>query len=295
MPEGVGSARRATLRIATRSSAQARTQAEVVAAAIGAENVGVATELIFVDTVGDQHQDVPLHTIGGQGVFVKEVQRAVLDGRADIAVHSAKDLPSAPADGLTIGAFTARRDARDALVGSSLDGLALGATVASGSVRRRAQLHALRPDLRFVELRGNIQTRLTKVPTQGAIVMAVAALDILELRDRIAEIIDVDAMVPAVGQGCVAIEHRTDDLVTGAIVGAVDHAPTRRAVEAERAFLAELGTGCSLPIGAHVVDGQLIAFLADDRRALQTTVRLGHDWIVDAAATARSLQAELQP
>ncbi|MCU1364936.1 MAG: hemC [Ilumatobacteraceae bacterium] len=295
MPETPRSAPRATLRIATRSSAQARTQAEVIAAAIEAANADVVTELVFVDTVGDQRQDVPLHTIGGQGVFVKEVQRAVLDGRADIAVHSAKDLPSAPADGLTIGAFTVRRDARDALVGSSLDGLALGATVASGSVRRRAQLHALRPDLRFVELRGNIQTRLSKVPADGAIVMAVAALDILGLRDRIAEIVDVDAMVPAVGQGCVAVEHRTDDFATAAIVAAVDHAPTRRAVEAERAFLAELGTGCSLPIGAHVVDGQLIAFLADDRRALQTTVRLGHDWNSTAAETARGLQAELQP
>ncbi|MCU1396941.1 MAG: hemC [Acidimicrobiales bacterium] len=295
MPEIPGSAPRATLRIATRSSAQARTQAEVIAAAIEAANPDVTTELVFVDTVGDQRQDVPLHTIGGLGVFVKEVQRAVLDGRADIAVHSAKDLPSAPADGLTIGAFTARRDARDALVGSSLDGLALGATVASGSVRRRAQLHALRPDLRFIELRGNIQTRLSKVPADGAIVMAVAALDILGLRDQIAEIVDVDAMVPAVGQGCVAVEHRTDDLATAAVVAAVDHAPTRRAVEAERAFLFELGTGCSLPIGAHVVEGQLIAFLADDRRALQTTVRLGHDWNVTAAASARSLQAELQP
>ncbi|HRE01280.1 MAG TPA: hydroxymethylbilane synthase, partial [Ilumatobacteraceae bacterium] len=247
-----------TVRVATRSSAQARTQAQFVADAIAAANQGVATELVFVDTVGDRRQDVPLHTIGGQGVFVKEVQRAVLDGRADIAVHSAKDLPSAPAEGLTIAAFTARRDARDALVGSTLDGLALGATVATGSVRRRAQLAAMRPDLRFVELRGNIQTRLGKLPPNGALVMAVAALQILGLDDQVAQAMDLDAMVPAVGQGCVAVECRSDDPTVAALVAAVDHAPTRRAVEAERAFLAQLGSGCSLPVGAHVVDGQLL-------------------------------------
>jgi hydroxymethylbilane synthase len=282
------------VRVATRSSAQARTQADIAGRAIAAANPGLDYELVFVDTTGDQRQDVPLHVIGGQGVFVKEVQRAVLDGRADVAVHSAKDLPSTPAVGLTIAAFTARRDPRDALVGSTLDGLALGATVATGSVRRRAQLHALRPDLRFVELRGNIQTRLGKVPPDGAIVMAVAALRILELTDRIAEVLAVDLMTPAVGQGCVAIECRADDVETQRIVAAVDDADTRHAVTAERAFLAELGSGCSLPIGAHVADGQLIAFLADEAgRAVQTTVRLGHDWNQTAVATARSMLAEV--
>lgn len=283
------------MRIATRSSLQALTQAEIVGAAIEATNAGLRTELVFVDTVGDQRQDVPLHAIGGQGVFVKEVQRAVLDGRADLAVHSAKDLPSTPADGLMIVAFTERRDPRDALVGSTLDGLALGATVASGSVRRRAQLHALRPDLVFVELRGNIQTRLGKVPPGGAIVMAVAALHILGLRDQIAQTMDADAMVPAVGQGCVAVECRTDDAATAAVVGRIDHPGTRASVVAERAFLAELGSGCSLPIGAHVADAVLNAFLADDSgRALQTSVRLGHDWNASAAQAARTLFAELQ-
>src|SRR5262249_41972573 len=194
------------VRIATRGSAQARTQAEVVAKALRDANPSCEPELVFVETLGDRRQDVPLHTIGGQGVFVKEVQRAVLDGRADVAVHSAKDLPSEAAEGLTIAAFTARRDPRDALVGSTLDGLRLGATVATGSVRRRAQLHAVRPDLEFVELRGNIGTRLSKVPPDGAIVMATAALHILGLEARIDEALDVDVMVPAVGQGCVAVE-----------------------------------------------------------------------------------------
>lgn len=295
------------IRIATRSSAQARTQASIVGAALQAANPGVATELVFVDTVGDQRQDVPLHTIGGQGVFVKEVQRAVLDGRADIAVHSAKDLPSELAPGLTIVAFTERRDPRDALVGSTLDGLRLGATVATGSVRRRAQLQAIRPDLNFAELRGNIQTRLSKVPADGAIVMAVAALHILEMQDQIAEVMAADAMVPAVGQGCVAVECRTDDVVATSIVTTIDHGPSRRAVVAERSFLAELGSGCSLPIGAHVANGMLSAFLAGGVagdlagdvgsagvRVLQTTVRLGHDWNETAIETARSLLAEIQ-
>jgi hydroxymethylbilane synthase len=288
-----------TLRIATRSSAQARTQAEVIARAIEASSAKWRTELILVDTMGDQRQDVPLHTIGGQGVFVKEVQHAVFAGRADIAVHSAKDLPSQPATSptgatLVIGAYTSRRDARDALVGSTLDGLRLGATVATGSVRRRAQLYAIRPDLHFVELRGNIHTRLSKVPTGGAIVMAVAALEVLGLTDTIAQHMSTDTMVPAVGQGCVAVECRSDDAESLNALATIDHTPTRRAVSAERAFLAELGSGCSLPIGAHVADGHLSAFLADDnRRALQTTVRLGHDWIATAIDTARALHAEI--
>lgn len=291
MQRGVSGPR---LRIATRSSPQARTQAEIVGAAIQRSHPGLVTELVFVETLGDQRQDIALHTIGGQGVFVKEVQRAVLDGYADIAVHSAKDLPSIGADGLTIAAFTERRDPRDALVGSTLDGLRLGATIASGSVRRRAQLRAVRPDLHFEELRGNIQTRLGKVPDNGAIVMAVAALHILGLDDRIAQIMATDVMVPAVGQGCVAIECRSDDRETRGVLGMIDHAATRRAVQTERAFLAELGTGCSLPIGAHVEQGSLLAFIANDTgRVLQTTVRLGQDWTSTAVETARQLHADI--
>jgi hydroxymethylbilane synthase len=208
-------------------------------------------ELVFVDTTGDRRQDVPLHTIGGQGVFVKEVQSAVLDGRADVAVHSAKDLPSTVTNGLVIAAFGERRDPRDVLVGSTLSNLADGATVATGSVRRRAQLRRLRPDLRFVELRGNIPTRLEKIPSDGAIVMAAAALEILGWTDRISEHLSVTDMVPAVGQGSVAVECRADDSITADLLSAIDHRSSRRALEIERAFLAELGSGCSLPIGAH--------------------------------------------
>lgn len=279
-----------SLRLATRGSAQATAQATTVADALRA--AGVDVELVFVETTGDRRTDVPLHTIGGQGVFVKEVQRAVLDGRADLAVHSAKDLPSTPADGLVLAAFCERRSANDALVGRSLADLDSGATVASGSVRRRAQLAVARPDLQFVELRGNIATRLDKVPDGGAIVMAVAALQILGLTDRIAEQLDVATFVPAVGQGCVAVECRSDDSATGGLLHMIDHAPTRRRLEIERAFLAELGSGCSLPVGAHVVDDVLHVFVAGDAgtavEPVLTTIALTGDHAADLDAARRA-------
>ena len=227
---------------------------------------GTAVALVPVETQGDRTQsaNVSLHQIGGQGVFVKEIQQAVLDGRADLAVHSAKDLPSTTEPGLVLAAFLERRDPRDALIGSSLDALAEGATVATGSVRRRAQLGGERPDLRFAELRGNIGTRLEKVPEGGAIVMAVAALQILELTDRIGQTLDPDVFVPAVGQGCVAVEVRADDDRTRSAVAAIDHGATRCAGEIERAFLAELGAGCSSPVGAHVSGAVLTAFLGTE-------------------------------
>jgi hydroxymethylbilane synthase len=283
------------IRIATRGSVQARTQAQFVADALQVAHAGLTVELLFVETMGDRRQDVPLHTIGGQGVFVKEVQRAVLDGRAHLAAHSAKDLPSEVGEGLTIGAFCHRRSAADALIGRSLDELDEGATVATGSVRRRAQLTAVRPDLRFIELRGNIQTRLSKIPDGGAIVMAVAALQVLELTELIAHELPVESFVPAVGQGCVAVECAADDGEIAELLAAVDHGPTRDAVETERAFLATLGSGCSLPVGAHVDDGALRAFLADPTtgRFVRRSTVLADQPIERAAHLARSMQAEL--
>lgn len=239
-----------TLRIATRGSQQALRQAEAAAEHL-AQRAGVSVEFVIVQTTGDQRQDVPLHLIGGQGVFVKEVQRAVLNGRADLAAHSAKDLPSVVAEGLQIAAFCERRSPWDVLVGSALSNLPEGATVATGSVRRRAQLALLRPDLRFVELRGNIQTRLSKVPAGGAIVMAEAALQILGVEERIASRFALHEMVPQAGQGCVALECREGDEATASALALLDHASTRACVEAERAFLATLGSGCSLPVGAY--------------------------------------------
>ncbi len=279
-----------TLRLATRGSAQATAQSTVVADALMAAHPGLRVDLVFVETLGDQRADVPLHQIGGQGVFVKEVQRAVLDGHADIAVHSAKDLPSATADGLSLAAFCERRDPRDALVGAALVDLPDGAIVATGSVRRRALLSAVRPDLRFVELRGNIHTRLSKLPDGGALVMAVAAMQILGLTDRIAEALPVDPFVPSPGQGCVAVECREGDTATSALLRAIDHAPTRRVVMAERAFLAELGTGCSLPVAAHAVDDIVHGFLADPDSG--RSVR-GRAPLAEAASLAAALRREL--
>jgi len=254
----------AVLRIATRSSAQARTQSGHIGELLTAAHPGLTIEYVFVDTHGDLNASTPLHQMGGQGVFVKEVQRAVLEGIADIAVHSAKDVPSQQADGLTIAAIGERRTPNDALVGSRLDDLARGATIATGSIRRRAQLAQLRPDLRFVDLRGNIPTRLSKIPDGGAIVMAVAALEILDMTDHIAEVLALDIAVPMVGQGSVAVECRDDDTLTRDVLSAIDHAQSRRAVEAERAFLSFLGAGCSVPVAAHLsTDGVFRAFMAN--------------------------------
>lgn len=299
------------LRIATRSSRQATTQANVVADRLRSD--GHEVDLVFIETYGDQTQaaEIPLHTIGGQGVFVKAVQQAVLDGRADLAVHSAKDLPTVPMPGLVIGAFTARRNPSDALVGQRLADLAPGATVATGSVRRRAQLALARPDLRFAELRGNIDTRLSKLPAEGAVVVAAAALELLGLVDQIAEVLDPTRFVPAVGQGCVAVEHRTEDPAVASAVARLDDAATRHSVEVERAFLAELGTGCSAPVAAFADAQQVLwTFLApessgagdpnkddeDGGSAVTKRLELSGDPIADqrlAATAARESMREL--
>lgn len=286
-----------TIRLATRSSAQAKKQSEFLAQQLIAADADLVIELVFVETLGDKKADTPLHEIGGQGVFVKEVQRAVLDGHADIAVHSAKDLPSEQQAGLVIAAFTERRTANDALIGATLDGLASGATVATGSVRRRAQLARLRPDLQFVDLRGNINTRLDKIPQNGAIVMAVAALEVLDLQDRITQMLSLDDAVPMVGQGCVAVEVRALDDATRRLLQIIDHAPTRRAVETERAFLNELGAGCTAPIAAHVSpDHMLRAFMANDITSVQLTGSILdiHDHLEVGREIARECQKQLR-
>jgi hydroxymethylbilane synthase len=239
------------LRIATRGSALARWQAQQIAALLGGE-----VTLVVVDTLGDRDKATSLDQLGGRGIFVKEVQAAVLDGRADLAVHSAKDLPSSPelaAPGLVLACVPERGDPRDGLVGSTLDGLAPGAPVATGSARRRALLADLRPDLTFLDLRGNMGTRLDRVPPGGAAIMAVAALDRLGMAERITEALGSDTFVPMVGQGALAVECRADDQPTLDRLAAIEDAPSRRAVDAERAWLATLGGGCDLPAGAHAV------------------------------------------
>jgi hydroxymethylbilane synthase len=236
----------ARLRMATRGSALARWQADHVASLLG-----VDVELVIIKTSGEQHADVPIREVAGRGVFVKEVQDALLAGAADVAVHSAKDLQSTATPGLAIGAMPERGDPRDALVGSTLDDLPTAGQVATGSVRRRAQLAARRPDLTFAELRGNIGTRLEKAAQYDAIVVAAAALERLGLQDRAAELLPVTTMVPQVGQGALAVECREDDGDALAMLRAIEHAATRRAVDAERAFLAAMGGGCDLPVGGY--------------------------------------------
>lgn len=239
------------IRAATRGSALALWQTRHVAALLAP--AGVQVEEVVVSTSGDRLQDVPIHEMGGKGVFVKEVQAAVLDGRADIAVHSMKDLPSGTPDGLLLASVPSRADARDVLIGSTLRDLPHGATVASGSIRRRAQLAALRPDLRFEELRGNIATRLEKAAAFDAIVMAAAALDRLGEEPLVQERLAVDTMLPQVGQGALAIECRVDHAGVHEALLAIQDAEARLLTDAERAFLAELGGDCDLPAGAHAV------------------------------------------
>lgn len=239
------------LRIATRASALARWQAEEVARRLRETSGRLDVELVPLEVTADRRLDVPIWEMGGQGVFVKEVQAALLEGRADLAVHSAKDLPSTEAPGLVLAAFPLRGDPRDALVGRTLGEMRPGATIATGSVRRRAQLAAARPDLAFVGLRGNIATRLGKVPADGAVVVALAALERLGLARQAAEVLDPGLLLPQVAQGTLAVECRADDEQARLAAAAIDHPAVRLVTETERAFLARLGGGCDLPVAAY--------------------------------------------
>ena len=281
------------LRIATRASALARWQAERVGA-----RLGEPVELVLVTTTGDRDQRPDLHAIGGTGVFVKEVQQAVLDGRADLAVHSAKDLPSETPVGLVLASVPERGDPRDALVGAALEALPTGGRVGTGSVRRRAQLAAARPDLVFAPLRGSIETRLRKRAEEGhdAVVVAVCALDRLGLRDHASEVLAPSVLLPQAAQGALGVECRSDDARTRARLAAIDDRVAHAEVRAERAYLAELGGGCTLPCGALarfddstgevVLDAVLAA--PDGHIVLRTRV-VGSDPVEVGAAAARDL------
>ncbi len=278
-----------TIRAATRGSPLARWQTQHVAALLRAVDPEATVELVVVDTQGDQRLDVPIWELGGKGVFAKEVQTAVLDGRADIAVHSAKDLPSSSVPGLVIAAVPERGDPRDALVGSTLADLPDGAEVATGSLRRQAQLAAARPDLRFVGLRGNMATRIAKAAEHDAVVVAAAALDRLGLADQIAERLSTDLVLPQVAQAALAIECRADDLALLELLAAIEHVGARRCVDAERAFLAELGGDCSLPAAAYAtLDGAGSLSIEGRLAAVDGTTVLRHVG-TDGAAVARHL------
>jgi hydroxymethylbilane synthase len=252
--------------IASRGSQLALWQAHWVKQQLAA--LGYPSRIDIVKTTGDKITDVPLAQVGAQvgakGLFTKEIEEALLEGRADLAVHSLKDLPTELPAGLVLAATPAREDPRDALVGKRLADLPAGAKVGTSSLRRAAQLRKIRPDLRIEPVRGNLDTRLRKLD-QGrydAIMLAAAGLKRLGWEDRIAEILSPDIVCPAVGQGALAIETGTTGLLA---CQKLNHAATHSAITAERALLAALGGGCQVPIGAY-------ATVTGDRLSIQAIV-----------------------
>ena len=244
------------VRVATRGSDQALAQSNFVADKIRAASIAVGNpmdvELVLVTTTGDTNRHIQLKDIKERGIFVKEVQIMVAEGDADVAAHSAKDLPSSFGfDGLMLASVPERRDPRDALVGKALAEIPVGGTVATGSVRRQAQLAALRPDLQFVGLRGNIPTRVAKAVEVDAVVVAVAGVTWIGYEDRLVEILDPETFIPQVGQGALAAECREDDKELLEVLHEIEDMRSRIAVEAERGFLGRLGGGCDVPVGAY--------------------------------------------
>jgi hydroxymethylbilane synthase len=258
------------LRIGTRGSPlalwQARYAAQLLQTAVGSPSI----ELVPIETTGDRVHEPALSQIGGDGLFTKEIQRALLADIVDVAVHSLKDLPTAPVPGLILAAVPPRGPTSDVFVSERhqrFDDLPRGATVATGSLRRRAQILYRRPDLHVVELRGNVETRLRKLVEQGldAIILAQAGLERLGLQQHVTEVLDPQWMLPAVGQGALGLECRADDKATLVALKAINDPSTQGAVLAERALLRGLGGGCLVPIGAATE-------VRDDRLELRAAV-----------------------
>jgi len=248
--------------LATRKSKLALAQSNWVKSCIQEVRPGVSVSLLEVTTKGDKILDVPLAKVGGKGLFVKEIEEAMLQGRADLAVHSLKDVPTEIPEGLEVSVFPRREDYRDAFISNKyekIEDLPEGATIGTSSLRRMAQLRKVRPDLRIESLRGNLDTRLKKLDDGqfDAIILAAAGLNRLGLSARIASLIPVDVMLPAIGQGCLGIEFRTEDRETADILSSLHHDKTALCVNSERAFLERLQGGCQVPIGA-------LANLSDD-------------------------------
>lgn len=240
------------LRLGTRGSALARWQADWVATQLG--GLGAEVEIVLITTTGDVTQHA-LSAVGGQGLFTKEIQRALLDNRIDLAVHSLKDLPTEPVAGLHLAAVPPRESPGDVLVSSKdqgIDALLFGARVGTGSRRRQSQLRHYRGDLQVHDIRGNVDTRLRRLDSGefDAIVLAEAGLNRLGLTNRITQVLPYTVMLPAVGQGALGIETRADDRLTTSVVARLNDPPTRVAVLAERALLAGLRGGCLAPVGA---------------------------------------------
>lgn len=246
------------VRIATRKSALALWQAEFVKAQLEHYHPGILVKLVPMSTQGDIILDTPLAKIGGKGLFVKELEQAMLEGLADMAVHSMKDMPVEFPEGLTLHTICEREDPRDAFVSNNfanIDELPQGAIVGTSSLRRQCQIRASRPDLKIHDLRGNVNTRLAKLDSgqYDAIILAAAGLIRLEMKDRIRAYIEPEVSLPANGQGAVGIECRTDDEAIKALLAPLEHSETRIRVNAERAMNRHLEGGCQVPIGAYAL------------------------------------------
>jgi hydroxymethylbilane synthase len=247
------------LRLGSRGSRLALTQAELVADALRSANRELDVALVPITTAGDRDRSKPFGEIGERGVFVKEIEEALLEGRIDLAVHSAKDMTSTDVDGLAVGAFLRREDPRDALCGA--ERLEPGMRIGTASARRRAQLLVLEPDLSIEPLRGNVDTRLRKRGERGldAVVLAAAGLDRLGLGAEIGHRFDPEELVPEAGQGAIALQVRVGEEELGSVV---DDPETRRRVTAERACVARIGAGCLAPVAAHHDGAVLTALIA---------------------------------
>jgi hydroxymethylbilane synthase len=252
------------LRIATRRSRLALWQAEHVAALLRQTHPGIVVDLVPMVTEGDRILDRALAEVGGKGLFIKELEVAMFEGRADLAVHSMKDVPAELPDGMVLASVLERADPRDAFVSNrytSLASLPRGAKVGTSSLRRQCQIRHARPDLQILQLRGNVDTRLRKLDEgeYDAIILAAAGLKRLGLDARIASLVPTESSLPAVGQGVIGIECRGADAATRRLVGALEHAPTRTCLEAERAFAARLEGSCQSPVAgfAEIAAGRL--------------------------------------
>jgi hydroxymethylbilane synthase len=293
-----------TLRIGTRGSPLALTQAHMVRSALARAHAWAegAVEINVIRTSGDRIQDRPLSEVGGKGLFTKEIEDALLSGTIDLAVHSAKDMPTLLPGGLMLAACLPREDVRDVFISrkaSTLRDLPHGAVVGSASLRRQAMVRRLRPDIAVVPFRGNVETRIRKLDAGevDATLLALAGLRRLGLADQATALLDVDDFLPAVGQGAVTIEARSDDTRTRGLLARIDHADTSVALVAERAFLAVLDGSCRTPIAGHaVLDGDHLSFrgmiLRPDGSQVFETTRAGPRG--DAVALGADAGAELK-
>ncbi|UCD86042.1 MAG: hydroxymethylbilane synthase [Deltaproteobacteria bacterium] len=253
-----------TLRIGTRASALALKQAEWVKSFLGQKSPALKVVLVKIKTEGDKLLNDPLTELGGKGVFVKEIEEALIRREIDVAVHSLKDLPTEIPEGLSLEGITERVDPRDVIISREnipLRDLPKGAKLGTGSLRRRAQLLNFRPDLEILPIRGNLDTRLRKLTTEGldAIIVAAAGIKRMGWEDKISEYLPFETCLPAVGQGALGLEIRVDDKEVNNLIKLLDHPPTAGAIRAERAFLKRLGGGCQVPIAARgdTEDGRL--------------------------------------